>query len=191
LVASAGIGRPEAAGKRGIVILPFGNHQPALGKGVYIAPSADVIGRVTLGHDASVFFQCVLRADINTITVGAKTNIQDHTTVHLASDLGTVIGAEVSIGHGCIIHACTIGNRILVGMGSIIMDGAEIGDECLVGAGTLIPKGKRFESGTLILGNPAKALRKLTQEERDGIAKLADKYVMVKDAYLQSRAWPG
>src|SRR6185295_9655236 len=106
---------------------------------------------VTLGDDSSVFFQCVLRADINTIVVGPRTNIQDHTTVHLASDLGTVIGADVSIGHGCIIHACTIGDRVLVGMGSILMDGSVVGDECLVGAGTLLPKGKEYPAGSLIL----------------------------------------
>jgi carbonic anhydrase/acetyltransferase-like protein (isoleucine patch superfamily) len=173
------------------VILPFGDKRPILASGVYIAPSADVIGRVTLGEDSSVFFQCVLRADINSIIVGAKSNIQDHTTVHLASDLGTVIGNSVSIGHGCIIHACTIGDRVLVGMGSIIMDGAQVGDDSLVGAGSLLPKGKIYEPGHLILGNPAKAIRKLTAEEKDGIAKLADKYVLVKDAYLHSRPWPG
>lgn len=173
------------------MILPFGDKRPTLAEGVYIAPSADVIGQVTLGRDASVFFQCVLRADINTIVVGARSNIQDHTTVHLASDLGTVIGEDVSIGHGCIIHACTIGNRVLVGMGSIVMDGTVVGDDCLIGAGSLLPKGKTFESGTLILGNPAKAIRKLTSEEKDGLAKLAEKYIRVKDAYLGARPWPG
>lgn len=156
-----------------------------------MAPSADVIGRVTLGEDSSVFFQCVLRADINTIVVGPRTNIQDHTTVHLASDLGTVIGSSVSIGHGCIIHACTLGDRILVGMGSIIMDGAVVGDECLIAAGSLLPKGKSYPAGHLIMGNPAKAVRLLTSEEREGLGRLADKYVKVKDAYSKKAEWPG
>jgi carbonic anhydrase/acetyltransferase-like protein (isoleucine patch superfamily) len=158
---------------------------------VFLAPSADIIGQVRLGDDASVFFQCVLRADINHITVGPRTNIQDQTTVHVASELGTTIGADVSIGHGCIIHACTLGDRILVGMGAIIMDGTAVGDDCLIAAGSLLPKGKTYEAGSLILGNPAKVVRKLTAEEIAGLAKLAAKYVHVKDVYLQTRTWPG
>jgi carbonic anhydrase/acetyltransferase-like protein (isoleucine patch superfamily) len=168
-----------------------GPHHPVLEDGAYVAPSADVIGRVTLGKDASVFFQCVLRADINTITVGDRSNIQDHTTVHLASDLGTVIGSDVSIGHGCTIHACTIKDRGLVGMGSIIMDGAVVDEDSLVAAGSLIPKGKTFPPGSLIMGNPARVARRLTQEEIEGLPKLAMKYVLVKDVYLGRRTWPG
>ncbi|HKP97302.1 MAG TPA: gamma carbonic anhydrase family protein [Fibrobacteria bacterium] len=173
------------------MILSFGEKRPDLGQRVFLAPSADIIGQVTLAEDASVFFQCVLRADINHITVGPRSNIQDQTTVHVASDLGTTIGADVSIGHGCTIHACTIGDRVLVGMGSIIMDGTVVGDDCLIAAGSLLPKGKTYEAGTLILGNPARAARKLTTEEIAGLAKLAAKYVHVKDVYLNARTWPG
>jgi carbonic anhydrase/acetyltransferase-like protein (isoleucine patch superfamily) len=173
------------------LILSFGDKRPDLGPRVFLAPSADVIGQVRLEEDSSVFFQCVLRADINHITVGARTNIQDHTTVHVASDLGTTIGSDVSIGHGCTVHACTIGDRVLVGMGSIIMDGTTVGDDCLIAAGSLLPKGKTFEAGSLIMGNPARVVRKLTTGEIAGLAKLAAKYVHVKDVYLQTRAWPG
>ncbi|MDQ3002413.1 MAG: gamma carbonic anhydrase family protein [Fibrobacterota bacterium] len=173
------------------MILSFGDKKPEVGQRVFLAPSADVIGQVSLGEDSSVFFQCVLRADINHITVGARTNIQDHTTVHVASDLGTTIGADVSIGHGCTVHACTIGDRVLVGMGSIIMDGTTVGDDCLIAAGSLLPKGKIFEAGSLIMGNPARVTRKLTPDEIAGLSKLAAKYVYVKDVYLQTRAWPG
>lgn len=173
------------------MIHPFGSHQPALAEGAYVAPSADVIGRVSLGKDASVFFQCVLRGDINSIEVGDRTNIQDQTTVHVASDLGVVIGRDVSVGHACVIHACTLEDRILVGMGSIIMDGTVVGSDCLIAAGSLLPKGKTFPAGSLILGNPAKVIRPLTPEEIGGLAKLADKYVKVKDAYLGRAAWPG
>ena len=173
------------------MILSFGDKRPDVGERVFLAPSADIIGQVRLEEDASVFFQCVLRADINSIHVGARSNIQDHTTVHVASDLGTTIGADVSIGHGCTIHACTIGDRVLVGMGSIIMDGAKVGNDCLVAAGSLVSKGKSFEAGSLIMGNPAKATRKLSAEEIGGLAKLAAKYVHVKDVYLSARAWPG
>ena len=177
--------------ERGALILAFGDKRPDLGPRVFLAPTADIIGQVRLDEDSSVFFQCVLRADINFITVGARSNIQDQTTVHVASDLGTTIGNDVSIGHGCIIHACTIGDRVLVGMGSIIMDGTTVGANCLIAAGSLLPKGKTFESGTLIMGSPAKVIRKLSEEEITGLAKLAAKYVGVKDAYLQPSAWPG
>ncbi|MDB5103086.1 MAG: gamma carbonic anhydrase family protein [Fibrobacteres bacterium] len=173
------------------MILSFGDKRPDLGPRVFLAPSADIIGQVRLEEDSSVFFQCVLRADINTITVGARSNIQDHTTVHVASDLGTTIGADVSIGHGCTIHACSIGDRVLVGMGSIIMDGTRVGEDCLIAAGSLLPKGKSFEAGSLIMGNPARVTRRLTAEEISGLAKLAEKYVHVKDVYLDARTWPG
>ncbi len=177
--------------ERGALILSFGDKRPDLGQRVFLAPSADIIGQVTLAEDSSVFFQCVLRADINSISVGARSNIQDHTTVHVASDLGTAIGSDVSIGHGCTIHACTIGDRVLVGMGSIIMDGTKVGDDCLIAAGSLLSKGKTFDAGSLIMGNPAKVTRKLSAEEIAGLAKLADKYVHVKDVYLNARAWSG
>lgn len=173
------------------MIQSFGTYRPSLAEGAFVAPSADVIGRVSLGEDASVFYQCVLRADINTITVGARTNIQDHTTVHVAGNLETRIGARVSIGHGCVIHACTIEDRVLIGMGTIIMDGTTVGQDCLVAAGSLLPKGKTYPPGSLIMGNPARVVRKLTPEEIEGLARLADKYVRVKDVYLNRAAWPG
>jgi carbonic anhydrase/acetyltransferase-like protein (isoleucine patch superfamily) len=164
---------------------PYLEFRPQLGARVFVAGSADVIGRVTLGDDASVFFQCVLRGDIHSITVGARSNIQDHTTVHLASDLGVTIGEDVSIGHGCTIHACTLGDRILVGMGAIIMDGCVVGSDSLIAAGSLLPKGKQYPPNSLILGNPAKVLRALSDEEVASIQALALKYVGVKNHYLQ------
>lgn len=167
------------------MLYPYLHHRPTLGERVFIAPSADIIGQVHLGDDASVFYQCVLRGDINSITVGARSNIQDHTTVHLASDIGVVIGQDVSVGHGCTIHACTLGNRILVGMGAIIMDGCVVGDDCLIAAGSLLPKDKNYPAGSLILGNPGKVIRPLRPEEIDSILQLARKYVKVKDHYLQ------
>ena len=170
------------------MLLRYQDFFPTLGPRVFVAHDADVIGRVTLGEDSSIFFQCVLRGDINTIEIGTRTNIQDHTVVHLASDMPTLIGADVSVGHRCILHACTVHNRVLVGMGSILMDGAVVGEDSIVGAGSLLSRGKIFPPGSLILGNPARVLRPLTDEEKSGIAGLAKKYVGVKNNYLSQVA---
>jgi carbonic anhydrase/acetyltransferase-like protein (isoleucine patch superfamily) len=166
-------------------LLPYGDKSPVLGARVFVAPDATLVGDVTLGDDASVFFQSVLRADINAIRVGARSNIQDHCTVHLASDVPVIVGDDVNVGHRCILHACTIGDRVLVGMGSIIMDKVVIGEDSIVGAGSLVPKGKIFPPGSLIVGSPARLLRPLTEEEKASIPKLAKKYVGVKDEYLK------
>jgi carbonic anhydrase/acetyltransferase-like protein (isoleucine patch superfamily) len=166
-------------------LLPYGDKSPVLGARVFVAPDATLVGDVTLGDDASVFFQSVLRADINAIRVGARSNIQDHCTVHLASDVPVIVGDDVNVGHRCILHACTIGDRVLVGMGSIIMDKVVIGEDSIVGAGSLVPKGKIFPPGSLLVGSPARLLRPLTEEEKASIPKLAKKYVGVKDEYLK------
>jgi carbonic anhydrase/acetyltransferase-like protein (isoleucine patch superfamily) len=167
------------------MLLPYKDRFPRLGQGAFVAPDATLIGAVTLGEDASVFFQSVLRADINEIRIGARTNLQDQTVIHLASDRGTYIGDDVSVGHRVILHACTVGDRVLVGMGSILMDHVVIGEDSIIGAGTLIPKGKTFPPRSLIVGSPARLVRELTQEEVDSIAKLAKKYLGVKDEYLK------
>ena len=165
--------------------IPFKGIIPTIHPTVYIAPGASIIGDTCIGEDSSIFFGCVLRGDINSISIGRATNVQDLTTLHVASNLGVIIGDEVSIGHGCIIHACTLGNKILVGMGSILMDGVEVADNCLIAAGSLLPKGKKYPPGSLILGNPAKVLRPLTQEEAESIPLLAIKYIGVKNQYLR------
>jgi carbonic anhydrase/acetyltransferase-like protein (isoleucine patch superfamily) len=167
------------------VLLPYKNRSPVLGKGAFVAPDATLIGDVVLGEDASVFFQSVLRADIHEIRIGARSNLQDQTVIHLASDRGTYVGDDVSVGHRVILHACTLGDRVLVGMGSILMDNVVIGDDSIVGAGALIPKGKTFPPRSLIVGSPARLVRALTDEEVASIAKLAKKYLGVKDEYLR------
>jgi len=164
----------------------YGNLKPQLGDQCYVAPSAALVGAVTLGNDCSIFFGAVLRADIAPITVGNRSNIQDNTVVHVASDRGAHIGNKVSIGHNCVIHACTIGDGSLIGMGSIIMDDTIVGDNCLVAAGSLLPKGKSFPPGSLIVGSPARVQRPLTPDEIADLHKLSDKYVGVKNQYLQT-----
>lgn len=165
------------------LLLEYRGRKPSLGGRAWVAPGACLIGAVTLGEDASVFFNCVLRADINSIRIGRGSNVQDNSTVHVASDRGVEIGEDVSIGHGCIIHACTLGDRILVGMGAILMDGVQVGDDCLIAAGALLPKERIFPARSLILGNPAKVQRGLTDEEVAGLLRLSRKYVGVKDDY--------
>ena len=150
---------------------------PRLGKAVYLARTAVVLGDVALGDFSSVWYGAVLRGDINRIEVGKGSNIQDNAVLHLADDFPCLIGDWVTIGHGALVHACTIGNECLVGMGSVILDGAEIGDQCLIGAKSLVTPGTKIPAGSLVLGSPAKVVRPLTEDERSGLRGWADKYV--------------
>ncbi len=155
---------------------------PVLAKGAWIAPGAHVAGRVTLGEDVSIWYGAVLRADINTISIGARSNIQDNAVLHLADNFGVFLGEDVVVGHGAILHACRIGNNVLVGMGSIVMDGAEIGDDCVIAAGALVPPGKKIPAGSLVVGAPGKIARETTQAERDSNRAMAQKYIRIKEA---------
>jgi carbonic anhydrase/acetyltransferase-like protein (isoleucine patch superfamily) len=150
---------------------------PVLGKNVYIARGAVVAGDVTLGEGASVWYNAVLRGDINRIVVGVGSNIQDNSVLHLADDFPCLIGDYVTIGHSAIVHACTIGHECLIGMGAVILDGAELGEQCLVGAKALITQNCKIPPGSLVLGAPAKVIRPLTLEERGGLKFWAEKYV--------------
>jgi len=156
---------------------------PRTAEAAFIAPSATVLGAVTLGRQSSVWYGCVLRGDINTIEIGEGTNIQDLTMVHLADDHGVKVGRHCTIGHCAIIHACTIGDECLIGMGATILDGAKIGDHCIVGANALVTQ--RFEAppGSMLLGSPAKVVRALTSEEKAGIRRWAEKYIEVARAH--------
>ena len=159
---------------------------PVLAKGAWIAPGAHVAGRVTLGEDVSIWYGAVLRADINTISIGARSNIQDNAVLHLADNFGVILGEDVVVGHGAILHACTIGNNVLVGMGSIVMDGAEVGDDCVIAAGALVPPGKKIPAGSLVVGAPGKVARETTQAERDSNRAMAQKYIRIKEASQSS-----
>lgn len=162
----------------------FLRRNPTLGKNVYIARGAVVIGDVTLGEHSSVWFNAVLRGDINRIVVGHHSNVQDNSVFHLADEYACVLGDYVTVGHGAIVHACTVGNEVLVGMGAIILDGAVIGEQSIVGAGALVTLGTEVPPGSLVLGSPAKVVRALTNAERARIKGFAEKYVEVADYYL-------
>jgi carbonic anhydrase/acetyltransferase-like protein (isoleucine patch superfamily) len=151
--------------------------EPTLGKNVYIARGAVVLGDVTLGDGASVWYNAVLRGDINRIVVGEGSNIQDNSVLHLADEYACLIGNYVTVGHSAIIHACTIGDECLIGMGAVILDGAEIGPQCLIGAKALVTQHTKIPAGSLVLGAPAKIVRALLPAEREGLKSWAEKYV--------------
>ncbi|HEY4417126.1 MAG TPA: gamma carbonic anhydrase family protein [Verrucomicrobiae bacterium] len=151
--------------------------QPKLGKNVFIAQTATVIGDVTLGAHSSVWYGAVLRGDINRIVIGHHTNVQDNAVLHLADNFPCVLGNWVTVGHSAIVHACKVGDEVLVGMGAVILDGAIVGKQSLIGAKALVTQGMKIPPGSLVLGAPAKVVRKLTKEERAGLKWWAEKYV--------------
>lgn len=150
---------------------------PKLGKNVYIARGAVVVGDVTLGAHSSVWYNAVLRGDINRIIVGHHTNVQDGAVLHLADDFPCKLGNWVTVGHSAIVHACTIGDETLVGMGAVVLDGAVVGKQCLIGARALVTQGMKIPAGSLVLGAPAKVVRTLSKEERGNLKWWAEKYV--------------
>ena len=162
--------------------------KPQIHSTAYVAPGADVIGDVTLAEESSVWFQSVLRGDINRIVIGPRSNVQDGLVVHLADDYGTYVGELVTVGHKAILHACTIDDEVLVGMGAIVLDGAEVGARSIIGAGALVTGGKKIPPGSLVLGSPAKVVRTLSLEEQAGIKAWAEKYVAVSRAYRERAA---
>jgi len=145
----------------------------------FIAPGAVVIGDVTLGEESSVWYNTVIRGDINEIKIGAHSNIQDGSVVHLADDYGAYVGEYVTVGHKALIHACSIDDEVLIGMGAIVLDGVEIGARSIVGAGALVTKGRVIPPGSLVMGSPAKVVRQLDQTEQLAIKSWAEKYVEV------------
>jgi carbonic anhydrase/acetyltransferase-like protein (isoleucine patch superfamily) len=151
--------------------------KPKLGKGVYIAKTATVIGDVTLGAHSSVWYGAVLRGDINRIVVGHHSNIQDNSVLHLADDYPCLLGNWVTVGHSAIVHACTVGDETLIGMGACILDGTVIGKQSIIGAKALVTQGMKIPPGSLVLGAPARVVRKLSKEERAGLKWWAEKYV--------------
>lgn len=173
-------------------VRPYKGITPKLGKGVFIDPSAVVIGDTTLGDDVSVWPCAVIRGDMHRIDVGARTSVQDNAVLHIthASDFNPggwplTIGEDVTIGHGACLHGCTVGNRVLIGIGATVLDGATIEDDVVVAAGTLVPPGKTLESGYLYVGSPCKQARPLKDSERQFFTYSANNYVNLKNEYLE------
>ena len=150
---------------------------PRIHPTAWIVPGATVIGDVTLGEESSVWYGAVLRGDINRIIIGPRSNIQDNAVVHLDTGNPTILGELVTVGHSAIVHACKIDNEVLIGMGAIVLDGAEVGARSIIGANALVTLGMQIPPGSLVLGSPAKIKRGLTLDEQEGIARWAWSYV--------------
>lgn len=173
------------------VLRNYLNYFPQVGQRVMLDSSSVIIGDVRLDDDVGIWPLVVIRGDVNYIQIGARTNIQDGTVIHvvhkspeLPQGYPVIIGEDVTVGHKAMLHGCTIGNRVLVGMAAIVLDGAIIEDDVLIGAGSLVSPGKRLASGYLYLGSPARQARALTSAERQGLLESASHYVQWKNDYL-------
>lgn len=153
-------------------------------RSVFIADGAKVIGNVIIKELSSVWFNAVIRGDSSTIEIGKRTNIQDNVVIHTSKNSKVIIGDNVTIGHGAIVHGCSIGNNVLIGMGAIILDNAIIGDNCIIGAGSLITQNKIIPSGSVVFGNPYKIARKITDVEINHIIWNANEYVNEAKTYI-------
>ncbi|MGB4369048.1 MAG: gamma carbonic anhydrase family protein [Caldicoprobacterales bacterium] len=165
------------------MIKEYNGHKPHIHNSCFIAENTTIIGQVTIKRNASIWYGTVIRGDDNYISIGENTNVQDNCTIHIAEDYPTIIGDNVTIGHGAIVHGCKVGNNVLIGMGAIILDGAEIEDNVLIAAGSLVSPGKKMPSNTLVMGSPAKVVRELTKEEIVNIKNSADYYVKLAEEY--------
>lgn len=170
------------------MIRPYKGRWPRLGERAYVDVSAQVVGDVELGDHASVWMNAVVRADVNAIRVGRGTNIQDNCVLHVTAEHPTELAEEVTVGHSATLHGCRIGPRCLVGMGAIVLTGAEVGEESVVAAGSLVPEGMKVPPRSLVMGVPAKVRREVTEEERQGLRRLAQSYRDYKEAYLEESA---
>lgn len=161
------------------LILPVQEVYPRFGSNCYLAPNSTIVGDVICGPDCTFWFNSVVRGDVNSIRIGRKTNIQDGAIIHCTYQKATTtIGDEVSIGHNAIVHGCTIGNRVLVGMGAIVMDHAVVGDGCIIAAGAIVLENMVCEPGWIYAGIPAKKIKPVSESQLEGMVKTADNYVM-------------
>lgn len=166
--------------------MEFLGKSPDIHPSAFIANSADIIGDVTMGEESSAWFNVTIRGDVNKITIGNRSNVQDNVCIHVMNQTGpTIIGDEVTIGHGAVIHGCTIKDRVLIGINATVLDKAVIETDVIVAAGTLVPPNKTLESGYLYMGSPAKAVRKLSDEEIVSITKYSQNYVKYSRVYQE------
>ncbi len=175
----------------GLTVRTFNQTAPQYGARVWVDPAATVIGAVELKDDVSVWPNVVLRGDVNSILIGARSNIQDGTIGHVTHDgpftpggIPLIVGEDVTVGHAAVLHACSIGDRCLVGMGALVLDGAVLEDNVMLAAGSLVSPGKRLEAGWLYRGRPAEAVRRLTDRELEMLDYSAEHYVRLKNTYL-------
>ena len=174
------------------MIMPHHGKWPEIHETAFVAPSCDLIGEVTIGEASSIWCQCVIRGDVNWIKVGSRTNIQDHSMLHVTRKSAPLtVGDDVTVGHRVLLHGCTVGDRVLVGMGAVVMDHAVIGSDSIIGAGALVTKGKTFPPRSLIIGSPAVVARELTDEEVAFIQKSAANYVRDAIEYRRDVRGPG
>lgn len=167
-----------------MAIESFAGIVPTIHDSVFVAASADVIGRVTLHEESSIWYNATLRGDINEIVIGPRSNVQDNAVIHLADDYGCYIGELVTIGHSAVVHACTVKDEVLIGMGAIVLDGSVIGERSIIGAGALVTGGSIIPPGSLVIGSPAKVVRTLSLDEQSKVKMWAEKYVMNARKYL-------
>ena len=178
-----------------MAIRTYDDRLPVLGQRVYVDEQAAVIGDVTIGDDSSIWPFCSIRGDVNSIIIGQRSNIQDNSTIHVAHDseycpggIKTVVGDDVTVGHQVLLHACTIGDCCLIGMGSIIMDNARIAPNTIIGAGSLVTQDRELEGGFLYIGQPVRRIRKLNDEEIERIRYSAGVYLELKAQYLAQQS---
>ena len=169
-----------------MIVRGYEGKEPRFGSRVFVAENAAIIGDVELGNDCSIWYSATLRGDINAIRIGSRTNVQDNCTIHVTHlQWPTVIGEEVTIGHGAIVHGCTVHRGALIGMGSRVLDGAVVGESALVGAGALVPEGMHVPPRTLVVGVPARVKRPLNEEELTRLDQSWRHYVDYKEKYLK------
>jgi len=166
----------------------FKNHAPRVTPSAYVDDSAQVIGDVVIGEESSVWMNAVVRGDVNHIRIGSRTNIQDGTVVHVMRDPShpTTVGDDVTVGHGVILHGCTVASRCLIGMGAILLNGSSVGEDCIVAAGTLLPEGMAVPARSLVMGSPGRVRRPLTDDEIAFILQSAQNYVAYRLDYMQA-----
>lgn len=166
------------------MIYPYRDYHPNLDPTVFVAPGVHIIGNVTVGAESSIWFQSILRGDNAPIVIGDRTNIQDGCTLHVNPNQPVIIGSRVSVGHNVILHGCTVKDDALVGMGAIILDAVEIGEQAIVAAGSLIPAGKKIPPRTLVMGNPGKVVRELTDKDLELLQFTYQHYVKQSREYM-------